>query len=178
MIKGKTVGLRAIERSDLELLRDWRNNTDFRRNFREVRELNMNNQEKWFERLNTAGANDFMFMIVRLSDNLPLGAAGLLYTNWIIRSSDFSFYIGHENQYIDKQGYAEEAVKLLLDYGFKNLNLNKVWMELYEFDHMKIEFFTKMFGFVKEGQLRENCFEGGVYHNSWIISLLRREYLK
>jgi RimJ/RimL family protein N-acetyltransferase len=178
MIKGNKVGLRAVEKSDLELLRDWRNITDFRKNFREVRELSMANQEKWFERLNNALQSDFMFMIVRLPDNVPLGACGLLYTNWIIRSSDFSFYIGHENKYIDNDGYADEATRLLLDYGFKNLNLNKIWMELYEFDQKKIEFFTKKFGFVKDGLLRENCFENGKYHNSWIISLLGRDYLK
>lgn len=178
MIKGNTVGLRAVEKSDLELLRDWRNITDFRKNFREVRELNMSNQEKWYEKLNNASATDFMFMFVRLKDNAPLGAGGLLYTNWIIRSSDFSFYIGHENKYIDHDGYAEEATRLLLDYGFKHLNLNKVWMELYEFDKRKIEFFTKKFGFVKDGMLRENCFEDGKYHDSMIISLLQKEYLK
>ena len=178
MIKGDLVGLRAVERSDLELLRDWRNITDFRRNFREVRELNMSNQEKWFEKLNNSSLTDFMFMFVRLKDNVPIGAGGLLYTNWIIRSSDFSFYIGHENKYIDQDGYAEEATRLSLDYGFKNLNLNKIWMELYEFDHKKIQFFTEKFGFVKDGVLRDNCFEDGKYHNSWVISLLKKEYLK
>jgi RimJ/RimL family protein N-acetyltransferase len=178
MIKGDLLGLRAVERSDLELLRDWRNITDFRRNFREVRELNMSNQEKWFEKLNNSPLTDFMFTFVRLRDNLPIGAGGFLYTNWIIRSSDFSFYIGHENMYIDQDGYAEEAAGLLLDYGFKNLNLNKIWMELYEFDHKKIQFFIEKFGFIKDGVLRDNCFEDGKYHNSWIISLLKKEYLK
>lgn len=177
MIKGDLVGLRAIEKSDLELLKDWRNNPELRRNFREVRELNMQNQEKWYEKLN-ASPTDFMFMIVRLKDNVALGAGGLLYTNWIVRSSDFSLYIGHENAYIDQHGYAKDATGLLLDYGFKNLNLNKIWMELYEFDHKKIEFFTKQFGFVQEGLLRENCFEDGRYYNSIIISLLKREYLR
>lgn len=177
MIKGDIVGLRAIERSDLELLRDWRNFPDLRRNFREVRELNMVSQEKWFEKLNNSTIADFMFMIVRLKDNIALGAGGLLYTNWIIRSSDFSFYIGHEGKYIDQDGYAEEATRLLLDFGFKNLNLNKIWMELYEFDDKKIQFFTKTFGFTKDGLLRENCFEDGKYHNSLILSLLKKEYL-
>lgn len=175
MIKGDLVGLRAIERTDLELLRDWRNVPDLRRNFREVRELNMSNQEKWFEKLNNS-TGDFMFLIVRLKDNVAVGAAGLLYTNWVIRSSDFSLYIGDGKKYIDQDGYAEEATRLLLNYGFKNLNLNKVWMELYEFDEKKIDFFTKKFGFTKDGLLRENCFEEGRYYNSWIISLLRSEF--
>jgi RimJ/RimL family protein N-acetyltransferase len=175
MIKGKTVGLRALEREDLILLRDWRNIQSFRRNFREFRELNLANQEAWFTRT-VASPNDFMFVIERLEDKKPLGACGLLYTNWIIRSADFSFYIGYEEKYIDNEGYAREAAQLLIDYGFKNLNLNKIWMELYEFDKMKIEFFTKTFGFKTDGTLRENCFEDGKYWNSYIISLLSNDY--
>ena len=175
MIKGDIVGLRALEREDLVLLRDWRNITSFRRNFREFRELNLTNQENWFMRLN-ASPNDFMFMIEKLDDKLPLGACGLLYTNWIIRSADFSFYIGHEESYIDTNGYADEAARLLIAYGFQNLNLNKIWMELYDYDEKKIEFFRNKFGFIKDGTLRENCFEDGRYWNSGIYSLLNREF--
>ncbi|HEU5292719.1 MAG TPA: GNAT family N-acetyltransferase [Cyclobacteriaceae bacterium] len=171
MIKGKLVGLRALEKEDLVLLRDWRNIASFRRNFREYRELNMVNQENWFARVNNS-PNDFMFMIERLSDKKPMGACGLLYTNWIIRSADFSFYIGAEEKYIDNDGYAEEAASLLINYGFKNLNLHKIWMELYEFDHMKIKFFTEKFKFKVDGTLRDNCFEDGRYWNSQLISLL------
>jgi RimJ/RimL family protein N-acetyltransferase len=177
MIKGKKVGLRAVEREDLVLLRDWRNIEEFRRNFREIRELNLLNQSNWFERV-SVNPNDFMFMIVRLEDNMPLGACGLLYTNWIIRSSDFSFYIGHEEAYIDKKGYAEEAADLLINYGFSNLNLNKIWMELYEFDSRKLSFFKEKFNFKQDGILRDNCFEDGKYWNSYLISLLKNEYQK
>lgn len=174
MIKGNIVGLRAIEKEDLSLLRDWRNISAFRRNFREYRELSMVNQENWFARLN-ASPNDFMFMIVRLEDNKPIGACGLLYTNWIIRSADFSFYIGHDEAYIDSIGYADESAKLLIEYGFKNLNLNKIWMELYEFDSAKLDFFLNRFSFKKDGKLRDNCYEDGRYWDSYIISLTRND---
>jgi RimJ/RimL family protein N-acetyltransferase len=177
MIKGTLVGLRSMERDDLHLLRDWRNITSFRKNFREHRELNMANQNAWFDRT-VASPNDYMFIINRLSDNMPIGAAGLLYTNWIIRSADFSFYIGLDELYIDNTGLAEDAARLLIDYGFKNLNLNKIWMELYEFDTAKIEFFTNKFGFKIDGKLRQNAFENGRYHDSYLISLLQEEYLK
>lgn len=175
MIKGTKVGLRSIEKEDLGLLRDWRNIQHFRRNFREYRELNMVNQESWFGKVSVS-PNDFMFIIERLEDKVPLGVCGLLYINWIIRSADYSFYIGHKEAYIDPTGCAEEASHLLIGYGFKNLNLHKIWMELYEFDDRKINFFTQKFGFHQDGVLRDNCFEDGVYHNSYIFSLLSKEY--
>ena len=117
-----------------------------------------------------------MFSIIDLESNELIGAAGLLYVNWIIRSADFSFYIGKNNWYIDDEGFAEDAAQILINYGFKNLNLNKIWMELYEFDNKKLEFFIDKFNFKKDGLLRDNCFEDGKYFNSYIISLLKKEY--
>jgi RimJ/RimL family protein N-acetyltransferase len=175
MIKGKNVGLRAVEKEDLSFLRDWRNITNFRKHFREVRELSLTDQEAWFEHLQQTKHINYMFTIVDLNTNNPLGAAGLLYVNWVIRSGDVSFYIGDQEKYLGNDDVALEAAKLLIDYGFKNLNLNKLWMELYEFDNQKIEFFTKNYGFKKDGLLRDNCFEDGKYWNSHIISLLKSE---
>jgi RimJ/RimL family protein N-acetyltransferase len=172
MIKGKLTALRAVEKEDLVLLRDWRNISEFRKNFREVRELNLAHQEKWYDRSCIDNPNDFMFIIVDIDNYEPIGACGLLYINWIIRAADFSFYIGKDNLYIDDNGYAKDASKLLIDYGFNSLNLHKIWMELYEFDKKKIAFFTKEFNFKKDGCLRDNCFENGKYWNSYIISLI------
>ena len=115
-----------------------------------------------------------MFTIVDLKTNLPVGAAGLLYINWIIRSADFSFYIGDDNKYIGNDGIAKESAKLLIDYGFNNLNLHKIWMELYEFDSQKINFFKNDFDFKQDGLLRDNCFEDGRYFDSLILSLLNK----
>jgi RimJ/RimL family protein N-acetyltransferase len=174
MIKGKLVGIRAVENTDLELLKNWRNNTEFRKNFREVRELNSINQDNWFNKTNNS-PNDYMFTIVSLEDNKPIGACGLLYINWINRSADFSFYIGINDYYIDNIGLAKESVELLIKYGFDNLNLNKIWMELYEFDTKKLIFFQEQFNFKIDGKLRANCFESGKYWDSFILSLLKSE---
>lgn len=174
MITGKFVGIRAIEKEDLSLLRDWRNIPTFRKNFREHRELGMYNQERWFEKT-VLNPNDFMFVIEKLDNQKIIGAAGLLYINWIIRSADFSFYIGHDELYIDDK-YAPDAIRLLLTYGFNNLNLNKVWMELYEFDKKKLKIFIDTFKFKVDGTLRQNAFEDGKYFDSHIISLLKSEF--
>ena len=174
MIKGKKVGLRAIEKEDLSSLRDWRNMPHFRRNFREVRELSLTDQEAWYDSLQRTKHINFMFTIVDLKTDEPIGAAGLLYINWVTRSADFSFYIGENELYIGNDGRAKEAAQLLMDYGFNNLNLHKIWMELYEFDTQKLDFFMNQFDFKQDGLLRDNCFEDGRYWDSFIISLLKK----
>ncbi|WP_152286908.1 GNAT family N-acetyltransferase [Flavicella marina] len=172
MIKGNIVGLRAVEKEDLSLFRDWRNLESFRKHFREVRELSLADQEAWFDSLQKTRHINFMFTIVDLETNKPIGAAGILYVNWINRSGDFSFYIGENEVYVDDKDLSKEAASLLIDYGFNNLNLNKIWMELYEFDSKKIQFFKEL-NFQVDGKLRANCFEDGKYWDSIIISLLK-----
>lgn len=175
MIKGKKVGLRAVEKEDLKYLRDWRNISSFRSNFREIRELSLTDQYNWFESIQQSQSYNFMFTILDLETSTPIGACGLLYVNWINRSADFSFYIGENDQYIGDDGRAEEASELLINYGFNNLNLNKIWMELYEFDKEKINLYINKFNFKKDGVLRENCFEKGKYWDSIIISKLKSD---
>jgi RimJ/RimL family protein N-acetyltransferase len=176
MLRGERIQLRAVEREDLRLMRDWRNRPEFRRNFRELRELNMVNQEAWFARV-SASANDFMFIVER-DDHEPIGVCGLVYVHWVLRSADISLYIGADDLYIDGVGgYAEDAAKTLIRYGFDNLNLHKVWTELYSFDDKKIALFGRL-GFARDAVLRDNAYEDGRYHDSYIYSLIRPEEVK
>jgi hypothetical protein len=174
MLKGKLVGLTAVEREDLEQLRDWRNIPEFRKNFREYRELNMAMQERWFETEVINNPHVLMFSIKKLEDMELIGACGLCYINWVHRHADLSIYIGYKNLYIDKD-YAPDAVRVLLNYAFNELNLNKVWTEIYEFDERKNELYST-FGFHKDAIFREQYFYHGRYWDSFIFSILAKEW--
>jgi RimJ/RimL family protein N-acetyltransferase len=177
MLRGEQIQLRAVERADLERMRDWRNLPELRRNFREFRELNLLNQEQWFTRISSS-PNDFMFVIERSADHKPIGVAGLVYVHWVLRSADISLYLGDGETYIDGVGgLAEDTVRTLIRYAFSNLNLHKVWTELYSFDERKIALFTRL-GFSRDAVLRDNAFEDGRYHDSYIYSLLRTDEVK
>ena len=172
---GEKVRLVSIEKEDLELLRTWRNNEDFKKNFREYREITRDMQEKWFNSLAT-DKNTLMFAIRdKVTDEL-LGCCGLCYINWVYRNADLSLYIGKDGAYIDDKGYAEEACKLLFDYAFKQLGLVKVWTELYCFDERKYRFYTEKFNFRKDGVFRKQYFYDGKWHDSNLLSLLDEEY--
>ena len=175
MLKGKKVGLTAVEKEDLKQLRDWRNDPEFKKHFREYRELNMIMQDKWFKEKVADDKTTMMFSIRRLSDGKLLGCCGFVYINWVHRHADLSLYIGWNKAYIDEKGYAEEACKLLFDYGFNELNLHKIWTEIYEFDTKKKKLYDK-FGFNQDGLLRENYFYDGKWWDSRILSLLAIEF--
>lgn len=177
MLKGKLVGLAAVEREDLAILRDWRNNTDFRKHFREYRELNMVNQERWFTEKVQSDPTTMMFSIRDLKNNELLGCCGFVYINWVHRHADLSLYIGWNNAYIDENGYAEDACLVLFRYGFNELNLNKIWTEIYSFDEKKKALYDKL-GFHQDGLLRQNYFYDGKWWDSRILSILNTDYTR
>ena len=177
MLKGKLVGLYAVEKEDLRQLMDWRNDPEFRKHFREYRELNMAMQENWFSRKVIEDPATMMFSIRRLEDNELIGCSGFVYINWVHRYADLSLYIGWDSSYIDSKGYAEDACRIMLDYGFGELNLNKIWTEIYSFDIKKKKLYDK-FGFKLDGLLRQNYFYGGRFWDSRIVSILAGEWRK
>jgi len=176
MLKGKNVSLFAVELEDLKQLRDWRNNPEFRKYFREYRELNMRQQEIWFDEKVVRDNTTLMFSIKRNEDNELLGCCGFVYINWVHRHADLSLYIGWEDAYIDNKGYAEESCRLLLDYGFKELCLNKIWTEIYEFDDKK-KILYDQFGFHQDGLLRQNYWYDGKWWDSRILSIIQNDDL-
>lgn len=174
MIKGLYTGLRAIEKQDLPQLLKWRNKPEYRRYFREYRELSYEHQKLWYERISSSGTNNIMFAIVELESNKLLGACGLCHINWINRSGDFSIYIGADNIYIDDK-FAPDAGSLLLNYGFNELNLHRIWAEIYNFDEPKKKLFKDL-GLVLEGEHRETYWHEGKWFNSLFFSTLSSEF--
>lgn len=171
MIKGNVVGLRAIEKKDLPQLLSWRNQPEFRRYFREYRELNEENQNHWFERIVMNDPNTRMFAIIDLKTEELLGACGICYIDWINRCADFSIYIGKNHLYIDKV-YAIDAAKLMIQYGFEELNLHRFWSEIYDFDEVKKMMFEEL-GFEHEAVHKETHWTEGRWVDSWYYRLIR-----
>ena len=116
-----------------------------------------------------------MFSIRLNEDNSLIGCCGFVYINWIHRHADLSLYIGYNNAYIDDKGYAYESCELLLNYGFNELGLNKIWTEIYDFDEKKKSLYDK-FGFNQDGLLREHYWYDKKWWNSRILSILSKEY--
>lgn len=170
MLEGQLVGLRAIEREDLPQLLEWRNNPNYRRYFREFRELNSVNQNNWFDKVVMGDHRTMMFSIIELATDRLLGACGLCYIDWVNRNADFSIYIGADNLYIDDY-FAPDAAKTMMEYGFGELGLHRLWAEIYDFDEKKKLFFDKL-GFSCEGRFRHTHWAEGAWHDSLFYSIL------
>ena len=68
------------------------------------------------------------FNIVNLEDDKLVGTVGLESINWIERSAVLGIFIGDND--FRSNGYGTEAIKLLLEYGFRYINLHSIRLDL------------------------------------------------
>ena len=129
MFEGKFVNLRALEKEDLENLRTWRNLKHVRKSTREYRLLNMINQKDWFESIHKNNPpKDIMFGIINKKNKL-IGVTGLTYIDWKNRTSEISIYLSYPKW--QKKPEAKNTLELIMQYGFDELNLNRLLVEIY-----------------------------------------------
>lgn len=166
-----SIYLRPVEQNDVELIQKWRNNKAIQPFVREYRELSLTHINKWIE---TQTISDkFEFFIIEDLIRTPIGVTGLTYIDWVSKNADIHLAI-YERGWIDNK-YAPEVLSTVLDYGFNQLNLHRIYAEVYEIDKKKIKFFTDN-DFKLDAVLREHHYYNGEYINSHIYSLLKTEY--
>lgn len=171
MIEGNKVTLESVDSEHIEQFRVWRNNPNLRKYFREYREISDLMQKKWFDKINT-DPNQVNFSIKDKKTNKLIGHCGLYYINWINRTAEFGIYVGEESY--RNGGYGSDSLRCLIRYGFNDINLNKIWCEVYD-NNASIDVYKRI-GFVFEGTMRENYYNEGKYWDSHILSLLRSEW--
>lgn len=72
-------------------------------------------------------------------------------------------------------GFATEAARGLLQWGFDTVDLNRVQAQTDTRNAASARVLEKL-GFVREGTLREDCIVDGEVSDSWVYGLLRREW--
>ncbi len=106
----------------------------------------------------TKSKTDVMFAILDKKHNFHIGNIKLGNINWVHRFADLGIMIG-EKKYWGK-GYGQEACKLLLEYAFNRLNLNKVILGSYANHKPAIKAYQEV-GFTIEGRIKKLLnFEG------------------
>lgn len=169
---GNKIQLRNVEPRDLEQLRQWRNQPVLRQYFREYREITPLMQQKWYEDCVCTNKNQVDFVIERPQPDADIiGHCGLYYIDWLHKRAEFTIYIG--NMMFRNHGCGSDALRTLCKYGFEELNLNKIWCEV--FDNNPAIVVYRHLGFVDEGTLRQHHFSVGRYMDSHILSMLRSE---
>ena len=72
-------------------------------------------------------------------------------------------------------GYATEAVEVVIDYGFNNMNLNRIEATITPGNDSSVRVLKKL-NFNREGIVRERDFIKGKLEDGIIMALLKKEY--
>ena len=172
MIGGSLVVLRAVEQEDIKALRAWRNLPEVRRNLRAFKEISGTMQQKWYDSIGNNSSDNHIYFAIDYNDCL-VGVCGLHYINWCIRSAEASVMIAPD---FSGKGIATDAIKILVDYAFGECNLNKVFCEILSINTASLKVFERV-GFKKDGVLRDNFFVDGKYFDSYLLSVLKSEWV-
>ena len=169
MIEGKNVNLRAIEENELSILKNWRNKDFVRKTTREFKLLNMINQKNWFESIHQENPPKIIMLGVENKKKSLIGICGLTYIDWKNKNAEISIILSNRNWQKTKE--AKNTIEILLKYGFGELNLHRIWAEIFDTAPENIKLFEKA-GFKKEGILRQKLWRNGKWNNSTIYSKL------
>ena len=102
-----------------------------------------------------------------------IGTIGLEHLNWIERSAVLGIFIGDKDY--RNNGYGTEAIRLLLEYGFKYLNLHSIRLDLLAINERAHKCYLKC-GFKDTGKSREEIFLNGKYYDKLHMDILENEF--
>lgn len=104
----------------------------------------------WFDEYEKDDSRE-IFLI--LDGDKPIGQIGLLDINLFDKNASLYILIGEKDYW--HKGIGAEAMKFILNYGFEELGLHKIWLEVHAKNENAIKLYKK-FGFIQEGYFKEN----------------------
>ena len=113
------------------------------------------------------------FDIVELNTDKLIGTISLENINWIERSAVFGIFIGDEEYRGDR--YGQESINLILEYGFKYLNLHSIRLDLLAINERAHKCYRNC-GFKDTGRAREEIFLNGKYYDKLHMDILENEF--
>jgi len=173
MLTGDTVLLVPPTPDDLPLFASWLSDLDTLRllAFQPAVPLTIADEEAWFASLCQASDNQFVFAIRHQEDKRLLGNCGLVVQNWRSRQAELGIFIGQARG----QGFGGDALRVLLRFGFDDLNLNRIALQVYSYNPRAVALYERL-GFVHEGTLREAIQRDGRFYDIYVMSILRDEW--
>ena len=164
---------RGASDEEIEKFTDWMNDfqtTDFIGRSGQV--VTFIGEKEWLEN-STKNVQDRSFSIIELNHNKLIGTISLENFHWIDRSAVLGIFIGDKD--FRNNGYGTEAIKLLLEYGFKYLNLHSIRLDLLSINERAHKCYLKC-GFKDTGCSREAIYVNGKYYDKLHMDILENEF--
>ena len=169
---GSTIYLRPLDLADVPLLLTWMNDPEVTRQLRAYRPMMRLAEEEFLRKLSTSERDIALGIMVREPEQF-IGVTGLHRLDVRNHHAEFGITVGEKSAW--SKGYGTEATRLMVQYAFDRLNLNRVWLHVYEFNERAIRVYQKV-GFRPEGRLRQDTYRDGRYWDTLVMGVLRDEW--
>jgi RimJ/RimL family protein N-acetyltransferase len=172
MVQTSQIALGPISIEDLPALFDWINDREQVLFNAPYQPVHWEQHRKWFESVQQR--QDMVIFGIRLqTTNKLIGSCQLYSINYIHRTAELQIRIGEVAE--RGHGYGTEAIHILLDFAFKDLNLNRVYLQVFASNEAATRAYEKA-GFVHEGVLRHHAHIDGDYVDVNVMGVLREEF--
>lgn len=165
------VRLRALRAEDRQVLFDWINDPQLLVKNAAYRPTAQLNHDEWFSNV-TRRSDAVLFAIEQPPVPDAIGTCQLLNIHPVFRSADLQIRIG--NSAMLGQGLGSEAVELLVDHGFRHLNLHRIALQVFATNVRAVKAYEKC-GFLHEGRLRDAAFIDGDWVDVLCMARLREQ---
>ncbi|MDQ2965105.1 MAG: GNAT family N-acetyltransferase [Chloroflexota bacterium] len=123
--------------------------------------------------LEQQGKTAWFFLICRRGEDTPIGTTGLFNVDLTNGSAGIGISLGDPSD--TGQGLGTDALEALVDFGFGRLRLERMWLDVYEFNERAIRSYEKA-GFVREGAARHGAYRDGRFVDLVSMAILRDEW--
>lgn len=170
MREGQKVSLRSLRQDDMAVLYKWINDPDvikYTNTFKPVSEME---QKIWFQSL-PEHKDQIVLGIELRNDKKLIGTCGLYFIDYQNRAAEVRIKIGAKSYW--GRGYGKEAIELLIDFAFVDLNLRRLSLKVLSNNNRALKIYKKT-GFQEEGILKEAMYIQGKYCDLIAMGMLRK----
>lgn len=167
-IKGERVYLSPMFLDDVEQYARWINDLEVTRYLGQAAKcFSLESERKALESLASEGHN---YAVVLKDGDRLIGNASIMNINHINQCAEIGLFIGDAKD--RGKGYGQEIVKLLVDYGFRYLNLKNIMLKVFSSNTAAINTYKKC-GFREFGRRTGCCFVENAWHDEIYMEILR-----
>ena len=161
LLEGEKISLRLVEKDEIEKLHSWLTDPTFTGTQEPFPQMTHKELEKTFRELQNE-----QWWWIRHKGGL---FAGFLSNRLRDGHQELEFLIEPEAR---RQGYATEAVHIIVDYLFANHDIVRIQAKTHPENTPAIRVLEKN-GFIREGILRKSVFSMGSWRDSILFSIIR-----
>jgi ribosomal-protein-alanine N-acetyltransferase len=167
-LEAERVTLHPLEEEHISFLYSVVNNSQVWQPMFDNAPYTREQEGEWIERMSE---REDAFALLVCADGEPVGSIQLTNIDYTAGTGELGYFIAPDAQ---GNGYATEAVELLVQYAFNEERLHKLIAETYDFNEASRGLLEKI-GFTEEGIHREESYVDGKFRDIHYYGLLDRE---